>query len=395
MNNSDKKIIFLGFSMMLMHMVDFMLIMPLTPYFVDNLHISVSLIGTIVGVYTLSAGVSSLLFSRFIDKIPRKTAIMVALFGLGIATGLTSLAWNAESLLAFRVLAGLFGGPVAALATTIISDNIPPSKRGKAMGILMSSFSVSSAVAIPISIFIATHTHWRVAFYLLCAILLLLVLYVKFAYTAFKQDVTQSNIPLKNTLLKNNAAIAAFITIGITTLTLFALIPNLANFFVMTRGIAMQDLSYLYLAGGVASIISSLVAGWLTDRIGPTWVCVIGSVLIVFALFSQIIFFIIPVVTFYISMMGGASFRMASVMTQASEIPNPSQRGKFMSIQNAIRNFTMAIGSTLSGLFLSTGQDGSLQGMGTIALLTAIGTIITPFVMIYIDRYMRQRGEVF
>ena len=393
--NSHKKIIFLAFSMMLMHMVDFMLIMPLTPYFVENLQISVALIGTIVGIYTFSAGVSSLFFSRIIDQIPRKIAIVIALLGLAIATALTSLAWNEASLLFFRVLAGLFGGPVAVLATTIITDNISPAKRGKAMGILMSSFSISSAFAVPIGIFIATHTHWRFAFCLLSALLLGLVLLVQFGYPPFKQELANKNHPVKNTLVKNRAAIAAFITIAVTTVTLFALIPNLANFFVMTRHVPMQNLSFLYFCGGIASIISALLAGWLTDRVGPITVCIIGSVLVVFALVTQINFYLIPVFAFYMAMMGGASFRMTSVMTQASEIPEPSQRGRFMSIQNSIRNFSMAIGASFSGLFLSRASDGTLHGMSTIAIITAIGTVFAPFAMLYIARCISTRGQAF
>jgi hypothetical protein len=51
--NSERKIIFLAFTMMLLHMVDFMLIMPLSPFFVTQLHTSVAMIGSIVGIYTL------------------------------------------------------------------------------------------------------------------------------------------------------------------------------------------------------------------------------------------------------------------------------------------------------------------------------------------------------
>ncbi len=393
--NSERKIIFLAFSMMLLNMIDFMLVMPLAPYFVKELHVSVSLIGTIVGAYTLCAGFSSLLFSKIVSRITRKKAIIYSLLGLAIATALTSLAWNESSLIMFRVVAGAFGGPVASLATIIITDNIPVAKRGKAMGILMSSFSISSAVAIPLEIFVAVHTSWHFAFIIISLLIIAVLLLVVFKYEPFKQIIASEQSAISKALLKNKAAWSAFIAIGITMATLFALIPNLSNFFVMNRGLAIGDLSYMYLCGGIASIIGAILGGRLIDKIGPIPICFLGSGFVIVALITQINFDIIPIFLFFMLMMGGASLRMTSVMTQISEIPEPEQRGAFMSLQNTVRNFMMAMGSGLSGLFLSQSSNGHLQGMGHIAILAAIGSLFIPFIMFYIAAFLRKRGTAY
>lgn len=381
--------------MMLMHMVDFMLVMPLSPYFVNQLHIPIQLIGTIVGVYTLSAAFSSLLFSRIIDKFSRKRSIIFALFGLAVATALTASAWNEASLLFFRILAGMFGGPVASLATTLITENIAIENRGKAMGILMSSFSVSSAFALPIGVFIATHSHWRLTFLFIALLTILLVCFTTFNKFRLQQVFANDNNQPTMNLLKNKGVLLAYGMVMISTITLFALIPNLANFFVMNRGIALKDLSLLYFCGGIASLLSSLIAGWLIDKSGTIVVSIIGSILVASGLILQIHLNIIPVFLFYMLLMGGASFRMSSATTLISEIPEPSQRGTFMSLQNSLRNFMLAVGASMSGLFLTRSAGGIIHGMGIISCFTIFGTIMTPLMMIYIVKYLRQRGSAY
>jgi predicted MFS family arabinose efflux permease len=151
----------------------------------------------------------------------------------------------------------------------------------------------------------------------------------------------------------------------------------------------------MYLCGGIASIIGAILGGRLIDKIGPIPICFLGSGFVIVALITQINFDIIPIFLFFMLMMGGASLRMTSVMTQISEIPEPEQRGAFMSLQNTVRNFMMAMGSGLSGLFLSQSSNGHLQGMGHIAILAAIGSLFIPFIMFYIAAFLRKRGTAY
>ncbi|MBL3667786.1 DHA2 family efflux MFS transporter permease subunit [Streptomyces sp. M2CJ-2] len=58
----------------------------------------------------------------------------VALFTLG--SGLTGLAWNVGSLIAFRVVQGLGGGMIVPVAMTVVLRAAPPERKGTMMGIL-------------------------------------------------------------------------------------------------------------------------------------------------------------------------------------------------------------------------------------------------------------------
>ena len=114
------------------NILDFMLVMPLGPDFSKSLGIPASDIGIIGGSYSFSAAFVGLLAALFLDKFPRKSAILFCLFGLAIATFLTVIVWDKYSMIAARLLAGAFGGPLTALANAVVIDYIPEERRGRA-----------------------------------------------------------------------------------------------------------------------------------------------------------------------------------------------------------------------------------------------------------------------
>ncbi|MEK7690664.1 MAG: MFS transporter, partial [Bdellovibrionota bacterium] len=121
--------------------LDFMMVMPLGPDFVLALQIDPSRLPWISGSYTIAGGLIGILGSFFLDRFERKKALIVSLLGLALATIWGGFAGSLGELLASRVLAGLFGGPATALAFAIVTDVTPVEMRGRAMGILISSFS--------------------------------------------------------------------------------------------------------------------------------------------------------------------------------------------------------------------------------------------------------------
>lgn len=55
---------------------------------------------------------------------------------------------------------------LTALGQTIIGDVIPFERRGRAMGIVMTSFSVATVAGVPLGLFLAAHLGWHLPFWL-------------------------------------------------------------------------------------------------------------------------------------------------------------------------------------------------------------------------------------
>ncbi len=137
------------------HILDFMIMMPLGPQFTQIFAITDAQFGMLVSAYTLAAGVSGLLAATYLDKFDRKKLLLALYVLFGLATLACGLAPTYDSLMLARVLAGIFGGVLSALSQTIIADVIPFERRGRAMGIVMTSFSVSTVAGVPLGLFLA------------------------------------------------------------------------------------------------------------------------------------------------------------------------------------------------------------------------------------------------
>ncbi|EWS65499.1 Purine efflux pump PbuE [Hydrogenophaga sp. T4] len=138
------------------HILDFMIMMPLGPQFTRLFGITDAQFGLLVSAYTLAAGVSGLAAATYVDRFDRKRLLLV-LYGLfALATLGCGLAPGYGFLMVARVAAGMFGGVLSALSQTIVADVIPFERRGRAMGIVMSSFSVSTVAGVPLGLFLAS-----------------------------------------------------------------------------------------------------------------------------------------------------------------------------------------------------------------------------------------------
>lgn len=126
------------------HILDFMIMMPLGPQFTALFGISNAQFGLLVSAYTLSAGLSGLMAATYIDRFSRKRLLLTMYSLFGLATLACGLAPDYMSLMLARVAAGLFGGVLSALSQTIVADVIPFERRGRAMSVVMTSFSVST-----------------------------------------------------------------------------------------------------------------------------------------------------------------------------------------------------------------------------------------------------------
>ena len=173
MIQQETRIVWIAAFIQLINIIDFMMVMPLGPDISKDLPITNSDIGIICGFYTLAVGFSSLVCAKFLDNFDRKKVALVAVLGLSLATLTAPFCWDLKTLTGARILAGLFGGPAAAIAFSMACDAVPPERRGKAMAIVMGTFSVSAIAAIPFGLELAERGSWRTPFYALSSLGLL------------------------------------------------------------------------------------------------------------------------------------------------------------------------------------------------------------------------------
>src|ERR1700682_3301264 len=135
--------------------VDFLIILPLGPQYMRVFGITPAQFGVIVSAYAISAGVSGIVTGFFLDRFDRKRALLTLYLGFAIGTLFCAVAPSYALLVLARAVAGAFGGVVGALILAIIGDVVPEQRRGAAMGLVMSSFSVASICGVPVGLFLA------------------------------------------------------------------------------------------------------------------------------------------------------------------------------------------------------------------------------------------------
>ena len=94
--------------------LDFMVLSPLGAILMPALSINTQQFGWVVSAYAFSAGASGLLAAGFADRFDRKRMLLVFYTGFLAGTLLCGLAPDYHTLLAARVVTGIFGGVISA-----------------------------------------------------------------------------------------------------------------------------------------------------------------------------------------------------------------------------------------------------------------------------------------
>jgi len=395
---SERSLVLLVAAVQFVNILDFLMVMPLGPDFAQALGISTSKLGYIGGAYTAAAALSGLLGSFFLDRFDRRPALGLAMLGLVVGTALGGFATGLPSLLAARALAGIFGGPATSLAFSIIADKIPPARRGRAMGIVMGSFSLASILGVWAGLELARRGGWRLPFFAVAFLGLLIALGAVFFLPPIRGhlgepgDAKAEPVGLRHLAAQPGVLLSWFMTALVMTAG-FLIVPNISPFVQYNLGYPRAQVGSLYLIGGLVSLVATPLVGRLVDRFGSFRVGTFGTLLLVTAL--QLGFRhvppVLPVVGIFISFMFAMSFRNVSYNTLTTRVPGKRERARFMSIQSAVQHASSASGAFLSARLLTELPDRHLVGMPTLATISIALTCTLPFVLWRVERGVKRR----
>lgn len=384
--------------MQFIHVFDGVMVTPLAPDFATALGFPVSKAGFITSAYAFAAAIAGFIAALFLDRFSRKRALLFCLAGLGLATLACAFAWSLESMIAFRFLAGLFGGPMFGVCMAYASDYVPPNQRGRAMGRLMNAFPLVSILGVPLGLELAHLFTWQAPFYavVLMAIVGGAIGVWRLPYQPPHIDAARNlrqQLVTIGALLRQPTVWAAYGMSALAMLAGFLLIPHIAPYVMMNLSYPREMLGMLYLAGGVATLLAQYASGWMVDRTSATTVSLIFGVLFMLNLYQG---FVLPsawapiIVTFGLFMVCLSGRGVAS-QALASQVPPPARRGAYMGIQGALIQMAMGLGGYISSRIVTT--DGALlHNVDTVAWAAIAISAVIPFLFWYVETHVRKRG---
>jgi predicted MFS family arabinose efflux permease len=396
---SERAVVFLIGAVQFVNILDFVMVMPLGPDFARGLGIPASEIGTIGAAYTAAACVAGVAGSYFLDRFDRRKALAVAMLGLGLSTAAGGLATGLGSLLVARAVAGVFGGPATSLALSIIGDLIPVERRGRAMGAVMGAFSVASVLGIPAALRLSSWGGWRLPFFVVAGLGLLLVAGAVFFLPPVRGHLGADRKPARQVTVRELFARKDVRLSYSLTMLLngagFVVIPHIAAYVQYNRGFPRDSLEYIYLVGGVVSFITLRVAGKLVDRLGSFRVGTAGSLMFIGTLYVT---FLAPSAGVPLMLLIGCFFLSSGVRnvahgTLTSRVPEQAIRARFMSFQSAVQHIGAATGAFVSSRMLTELPGGALGGIEQVVALSMLLTLGLPLMLFLVERRVLARDR--
>jgi predicted MFS family arabinose efflux permease len=369
------------------NILDFMIMMPLGPQFTRLFAISDAQFGLLVSAYTLAGGVSGVLASSYIDRFGRKRLMLVLYALFGLSTLACGLAEGYAQLMAARIAAGVFGGVLSSLAQTIVGDAIPFERRGRAMGIVMTSFSVSTVAGVPIGLFMAAHLGWHAPFIGIAALCLLLTVFAALTLPALDGHLAlpapASAWGRISQTLKDSNHQRAFALSALIMFAGFTVIPYITIYMQANVGLAPDQIPYIYLTGGVATLLSARIFGRLTDSLGKfemfrllAFAVVVPMVAITLVPVAPLAVVLVVSTVFFVCMSG----RMIPGMALLTSAGNPALRGTFMTLNSAVQSAAMGLAALVGGALIGRDAQGLVQNYWMAALVGALASVLSVFV---------------
>jgi len=376
------------------HIVDFIILMPLGPILIKQFNITNGQFSYLVSAYTFSAGLSALLASTFIDRFNRKKVLLVVFTGFLFSTLLCGFAHTYLVLLMARIITGAFGGLINSMVYSIIGDSFAYERRGSAMGIVMAAFSAASVLGIPVSLLIANRFNWNYPFIVLFALGFMLMFFALYALP-ISERVSQKH-PYSD-IFTNPNHYPAFLLTLMMMLGGFSLIPYVSNFLVFNTVMTQGELPLMYLTGGVATYLSSQLFGYLSDRYGKKimFYAIAATSMVPIYLVSRMtkdysLAMILSITTMFFIFISG---RWVPAMALVTSVVKPHMRGSFMTFNTAIQQIGSALATFVGGRIIVQKSGGALVGYDVVSYFS-IGATLVSLGCVYVLKLQNVAPEV-
>ncbi len=346
-------------------------------------------LGWLMTSFLLAYGFSSLFLSFVGDIFNPKKLLFWSVASWGVLMFLMGTSKSYGEMFFYRVLLGIFEGPLLALAYTIVKQTYQERQQARASTLFLLGTPVGASLGFPITAFILHHFGWEMTFHVLASMTLIVLAVVYFGLKdlqlksgaekrsstkrlTFKEHVRNSKV------LVTTPAFWAVCIFNIAMMTyLWGLNGWLPSYLIEAKGFNLKEFGQLSSLPFIAMLIGEVIGAFLSDKTGKRALQVfaglflggIGMGIMITMTSPIMVIFAMSVSAFFWGMSASAIFALLARVSDASVAATAG--GVF----NGLANFASAIVPVVIGYIVT--QTGNFDnGILFLAVVAVLGSLV-------------------
>jgi predicted MFS family arabinose efflux permease len=366
--------------------LDFMVMAPLGPVLMPYFSITPHQFSLLIASYAFSAFFSGVMSSFYADRFGRKNFLQFHYFGFLIGTLICGLTPLYGGMLLGRVVAGFFGGVLAAIVPTIIADLFPEEHRGAVIGYTQISFGICQIIGLPVALSLSNRLSWHAPFLLVIGFGAFLSIVIFGVMKPMREHLNTQGFKkakYKDLLLPSrnrNGLLLAFLV----TLAAYLLMPFTSTYNVKNLGMALTDLPHFYLFTGLGVIFFAPIIGKLCDRVGKFPLFYFGAFLVtaVLSVYLRLDQSTLGILSF-INVLTFAGFfsMLISLQFYLTTLPAPEHRAGYLALYSSTQQLGGGVSVFLAGIIVEKDAEGKLIHFPRIGILLVAVLILSVIIV--------------
>jgi predicted MFS family arabinose efflux permease len=263
------------------------------------------------------------------------------------------------------------------------------------MSVVMTSFSVSTVAGVPLGLFLAAHFNWHAPFVGIAVLVGLLALG---AWQTLPRLDAHLHHPERvsvwrgiGQVLAEPNHLKAFAVSGLMMFAAFTVIPYITIYLQSNAGMQAAEVPWIYLCGGLATLLSARYFGRLTDRVGKVQMFQRLALAVTVPLMATTLsqglplWGLLAISTLFFTLMSG---RMIPGMAMISSAVEPRLRGTFMTLNSAVQSASMGMAALVAGLIIGRDAQGQLTLYWVAGLLGVVASLLS----VWLAGHLRLHG---
>ncbi len=276
---NTKKALPILFAVMFFVMVGFGIIIPVLPFYAEDMGATPTQLGLLMAVYSVMQFLFSPMWGRVSDRIGRKPVMMIGIFGLSLSFFLMAVSSELWMLFVARIIGGFLSSANMPTVTAYVADITSDEDRGKGMGVIGASvglgFIFGPAIGGIFSKASLSMPFYIAGFSSLLTFLLVMII-LKESLPQEKRGVhAEKRAPLR-TSLQGPTSMLFFLQLFVS-LSLAGLEATFAYFAAQKAGLGTVELGYIFMIMGLGgALVQGGLVGRMTKKFGEGAVIQVG-----------------------------------------------------------------------------------------------------------------------